>query len=153
VNDEGLVMSGFEHPQPTEIRQYVQLANWLRERIVSGRIALGERLPGEEALKRSFGVDRSVVRRAVQVLRAEGLVVTRHGIGSFVAAVPTVQVPVLYPGDQVSARMPDESERERLGPLSPGIPVLVVTRAVGGTPEIYSAAITVLHVQEQPLVS
>jgi len=125
-------MSGFAHRKPPEIRQYGQLANWLREQIVSGQITLGEKLPGEETLKRSLGVDRSVVRRAVQVLREEGLVVTRHGIGSFVAAVP----------------MPDEPERERLGPLSPGIPVLVVTRAAGGGAEVYSAAITVLHVQE-----
>jgi DNA-binding transcriptional MocR family regulator len=141
-------MSGFEHPQPTEIRQYVQLANWLREQIVSGRIALGEKLPGEETLKRDIGVDRSVVRRAVQVLREEGLVVTRHGIGSFVAAVPMRQVVVVDPGDLITARMPDEPERERLGPLSPGIPVLVVTRAAGGATEVYSAAITVLHVEE-----
>jgi DNA-binding transcriptional MocR family regulator len=131
-----------------EIRNYAQLASWLREQIVSGHIALGDKLPGEEALKRTMGVDRSVVRRAVQVLRDEGLVVTRHGIGSFVAVVPMRQVAVLYPGDLVSARMPDGSERERLGPLSPGVPVLVITRAAGGTSEIYSAAITVLHVQE-----
>jgi DNA-binding transcriptional MocR family regulator len=141
-------MSGFERPQPTEIRQYVQLSNWLRERIVSGHIALGEKLPGEEALKSTWRVDRSVVRRAVQVLREEGLVVTRHGVGSFVVAVPTRHVAVLYPGDQVSARMPDEPERERLGLLSPGIPVLIVTRAAEGPPEIYSAAVTVLHVRE-----
>ncbi len=85
-------MSGFEHSQPTEIRQYVQLASWLREEIVSGRIPLGGKLPGEEALKHSLGIDRSVVRRAVQLLREEGLVVTRHGAGSLVAAVPRLQV-------------------------------------------------------------
>jgi DNA-binding FadR family transcriptional regulator len=141
-------MSTMEHPQPTEIRQYVQLASWLRAEIVSGRIALGARLPGEEALKRNFGVDRSVVRRAVQLLREEGLVVTRHGAGSFVAAVPQLQVAVVHPGDQVSARMPDDTEREKLRPLSPGVPVLVITRAEGGDPEVYSAAVTVLHVQD-----
>jgi DNA-binding GntR family transcriptional regulator len=37
-------MSGFEHPQPTEIRQYVQVASWLREQIVGGRITLGSKL-------------------------------------------------------------------------------------------------------------
>jgi len=141
-------MSGFAHRKPPEIRQYGQLANCLREQIVSGQITLGEKLPGEETLKRSLGVDRSVVRRAVQVLREEGLVVTRHGIGSFVAAVPMRHVVELLPGDLIAARMPDEPERERLGPLSPGIPVLVVTRAAGGGAEVYSAAITVLHVQE-----
>ena len=141
-------MSGMEHPQPTEIRQYVQLASWLRAEIVSGRIGLGARLPGEEALKRSFGVDRSVVRRAVQLLREEGLVVTRHGAGSFVAAVPQLMIAVVRPGDRVSARMPDDAERASLGSLSPGIPVLVVTRADGGDPEVYSAAVTVLHVEQ-----
>jgi len=142
-------MSGMEHPQqPTEIRQYVQLASWLREEIVSGRIALGAKLPGEEALKRSFGVDRSVVRRAVQMLREEGLVVTRHGVGSFVAAVPQLKVAVVRPGDRVTARMPDDAERAKLGSLSPGIPVLVVTRAGDADPEVYSAAVTVLHVEQ-----
>jgi DNA-binding transcriptional regulator YhcF (GntR family) len=143
-----MVMSGFEHPQPVEIHQYVQIANWLREQIVSGRVTLGSKLPGEESLKRDFGVDRSVVRRAVQVLREEGLVVTRHGLGSLVTEAPTRQVTILHPGDQISARMPGAAERERVGPLSPGIPVLVVTRAVGGDPEFYNAAITVLRVHE-----
>jgi DNA-binding FadR family transcriptional regulator len=137
-----------EHPQPTEIRQYVQLASWLREEIVSGRISLGAKLPGEEALKRNFGIDRSVVRRAVQLLREEGLVVTRHGAGSFVAAVPQLTVAVVRPGDRVTARMPDDTERAKLGSLSPGIPVLVVTRAGTGDPEVYSAAVTVLHVEQ-----
>ncbi|SRR5579875_388494 len=140
-------MSTVEHAQPADIRQYVQLASWLRAQIVSGRLPLGARLPGEETLKRDFGVDRSVVRRAVQLLRAEGLVVTRHGVGSFVAAVPQLQVAVVRPGDQVTARMPDEGEREKLRPLSPGVPVLVITRAEGGNPEVYSAAVTVLHVR------
>jgi DNA-binding transcriptional regulator YhcF (GntR family) len=142
-------MSGFEDSRPTEVRQYIRLANWLREQIVSGRFGLDSKLPGEEALKRSFGVDRSVVRRAVQVLRSEGLIVTRHGVGSFVAAVPDVRVAVLRPSDRVTARLPDEEERSRLGPLSPGIPVLIVTRANGGPPEVYSAAVTVLQVQDQ----
>jgi DNA-binding transcriptional MocR family regulator len=137
-----------DHPQPTEIYQYVQLASWLRGEIIAGRIPLGGKLPGEETLKRSFGVDRSVVRRAVQLLREEGVVVTRHGVGSFVATVPQLVIATVGPGDRVTARMPDESERVRLGQLSPGIPVLVITRADGGEPEVYSAALTVVHVQD-----
>ncbi|MGH3165429.1 MAG: GntR family transcriptional regulator [Trebonia sp.] len=141
-------MTGTQHAQPTEIRQYVQLASHLRQEIVSGRISLGARLPGEEHLKREHNVDRSVVRRAVQLLRDEGLVVTRHGVGSFVTAVPQLRVALLSPGDRVTARMPDDAERERLGGLSPGIPVLVILRAAGGEPELYSAAVTVFRVTE-----
>jgi hypothetical protein len=87
------------------------------------------------------------VRRAVQLLRDEGLVVTRHGAGSFVAAVPQLTVAVVHPGDRISARMPDDAERGQLGQLSPGIPVLVIVRPDGSDPELYSAAVTVLHVQ------
>jgi DNA-binding transcriptional MocR family regulator len=137
-----------DHPQPTEVYQYVQLASWLRGEIITGRIPLGGKLPGEETLKRNFGVDRSVVRRAVQLLRDEGVIVTRHGVGSFVATVPQLTVVTVGPGDRVSARMPGEGERLRLGQLSPGIPVLVITRADGGEPEVYSAALTVVHVQD-----
>jgi DNA-binding transcriptional MocR family regulator len=139
-------MTSTQNSQPMEIRQYVQLASWLRGEIVGGRIALGTKLPGEETLKRDFSVDRSVVRRAVQLLREEGLVVTRHGVGSFVAAVPRLRVALVHPGDRVTARMPDETERERLGGLSPGIPVMVIKRAAGGEPELCNAAVTVLRV-------
>jgi GntR family transcriptional regulator len=140
-------MASIEHQQPTEIHQYAQLASWLRAEIISGRIPLGARLPGEVALRKSFGVDRSVVRRAVQLLREEGVIVTRHGVGSFVATVPRLEVAVVRPGDSVSARMPDDAERARLGQLSPGIPLLLITRADGSGPEMYSAAVTVVHVE------
>jgi len=141
-------MSSFEGSRRPEVRQYIRVANWLREQIVGGQLPLGSKLPGEEVLKRTFGVDRSVIRRAVLVLRDEGLIVTRHGVGSFVAAVPDVRVAILRPGDEVTARLPHESERSRLGELSPGVPVLVIVRANGGPPEVYSAAVTVLHVRE-----
>jgi DNA-binding GntR family transcriptional regulator len=137
-----------DHPQPAEIHQYVQLASWLRGEIIAGRLPLGAKLPAEETLKRSFGVDRSVVRRAVQLLREEGVVMTRHGVGSFVATVPQLTIVTVHQGDRVSARMPDDGERVRLGQLSPGIPVLIVRRSDGGEPEVYSAALTVVHVQD-----
>lgn len=53
--------------------------------ITSGRLPPGARLPTEQALMAAMGISRTVVREAVAALRAEGLIVTRHGIGSFVA--------------------------------------------------------------------
>ena len=60
----------------------------LAEQIKSGRLAPGSRLPTEEALTRAARVSRTVVREAVAALRAEGLVVTRQGVGAFVSAEP-----------------------------------------------------------------
>lgn len=54
--------------------------------IHSGRLKVGERLPAEQELARSFGVSRPVVREALGGLRSLGVVVSRNGRGSFVAS-------------------------------------------------------------------
>ena len=60
----------------------------LADQIKSGRLSAGERLPTEQALTRAARVSRTVVREAVAALRAEGLVITRQGVGAFVSAEP-----------------------------------------------------------------
>src|SRR3954467_11461998 len=64
------------------------LFDQLAEQIKSGRLAPGERLPTEQELTRAARVSRTVVREAVAALRAEGLVITRQGVGAFVSAAP-----------------------------------------------------------------
>src|SRR6266545_3293416 len=61
----------------------------LAEQIKAGRLAPGARLPTEQELTRAARVSRTVVREAVAALRAEGLVITRQGVGAFVSAEPT----------------------------------------------------------------
>ena len=58
----------------------------LSAEIMGGGLGPGERLPTEQAMMAAMGVSRTVVREAVAALRAEGLVVTRQGVGAFVAA-------------------------------------------------------------------
>src|SRR3954470_2174278 len=60
----------------------------LAEQIKSGRLVAGARLPTEEELSRAAKVSRTGVREAVAALRAEGLVITRRGVGAFVSAEP-----------------------------------------------------------------
>lgn len=64
------------------------LVRMLSEDIRSGRIKPGEKLPTEQEIVKMSGVSRTVVREAVAALRAEGLVVTRQGVGAFVTASP-----------------------------------------------------------------
>lgn len=54
--------------------------------IRSGRLAPGTQLPTEAALMAAMGVSRTVVREAVAALRADGMVLTRQGLGAFVAS-------------------------------------------------------------------
>jgi GntR family transcriptional repressor for pyruvate dehydrogenase complex len=58
----------------------------IRRAIVEGLYGDGARLPGENDLARQFEVSRPVVRAALKRLRAEGLIISRQGSGSFVAA-------------------------------------------------------------------
>lgn len=68
--------------------RYLDLAETLRHRIADG--ASGS-LPSEAALGSEFGVSRVTVRRALEVLRDEGLVHSRQGAGWFVAMDPIRQ--------------------------------------------------------------
>jgi GntR family transcriptional repressor for pyruvate dehydrogenase complex len=60
--------------------------NRIRRSITEGEYPHGARLPGENDLARQFEVSRPVIREALKRLRAEGLVTSRQGSGSFVAA-------------------------------------------------------------------
>jgi len=62
-----------------------ELVERLTADITGGKLPPGARLPTEQELIAATGVSRTVVREAVAALRAEGLVVTRQGVGAFVA--------------------------------------------------------------------
>jgi GntR family transcriptional regulator len=64
---------------------YHQLSQLLREEIEQGTYQPGDRLPSEPELIREYGVSRITVRQALDELEAEGLVVRRHGKGTYVA--------------------------------------------------------------------
>jgi GntR family transcriptional repressor for pyruvate dehydrogenase complex len=60
----------------------------LKDKIASGELAPGAKLPSEAELMSEYALSRTVVREAVSRLQAEGLVETFQGRGSFVLAVP-----------------------------------------------------------------
>jgi GntR family transcriptional repressor for pyruvate dehydrogenase complex len=69
-------------------RSYEQVVQQIRERIRSGALVSGQRLPTERELADSFGVSRGVVREALKVLAAMGLVESRQGSGTYVCSNP-----------------------------------------------------------------
>jgi GntR family transcriptional repressor for pyruvate dehydrogenase complex len=73
-----------------------RVVDGLSERISSGALKPGDRVPTEPVLMQEFGVSRSVVREAISRLQAGGLLRTQQGVGSFVLA-PKVDMPPLQP--------------------------------------------------------
>ncbi len=65
---------------------YGLLAQSLRDKIQSGEFAIGERLPAETRLATMFGVSRPVVRQALSLLEADGLIYRIQGRGTFVTS-------------------------------------------------------------------
>lgn len=61
-----------------------QLMAVLSDRIRTGQLSHGDRLPTESQLMAEQGLSRTVVREAISGLNAAGLVETRHGIGTFI---------------------------------------------------------------------
>src|SRR5688572_8837070 len=60
----------------------------IRRLVLNGELQRGARLPPERELVRSLGVSRSSIRGGLQALVAKGVLVTRHGAGTFVADGP-----------------------------------------------------------------
>lgn len=65
---------------------YAQLLDHFRHLIHSGQLVPGDRFPAELELAKEYGVARITVRRAIEELVQEGLLVRRQGKGSFVAS-------------------------------------------------------------------
>lgn len=73
-----------------EIR-YRAIADDLRRRVGAGEFAAGRTLPSESELSGSYEASRVTVRKALELLRDEGLVDARQGFGWFAAVDPLRQ--------------------------------------------------------------
>ena len=66
---------------------YVQLVNILRRKVAAGEFRPGGQLPSEAQLCRQYQVSPMTVRRAINLLLDQGVVVTSQGKGTFVKAL------------------------------------------------------------------
>ena len=71
--------------------RYREIADQLRSQIGSGELVGGQVLPSEAELSRRHSVSRVTIRKALELLRQEGLVDARQGFGWFVAIAPLKQ--------------------------------------------------------------
>lgn len=79
---------------PADGSRTEQVAALIERRIERGDLAIGSRLPSERVLAATLGVSRVTVVRALDRLRDEGTLRTRHGSGSSVLPVDRLVDPV-----------------------------------------------------------
>lgn len=81
--------SSRDAPSPSKRSRADVVAQALAARIAQDELPDGARLPSENALASEFGVSRTVVREAIAMLKAEGMVATLQGSGAFVRSAGT----------------------------------------------------------------
>src|SRR5205807_10167209 len=70
---------------PQAAARYLQVKDFILERIAGGALRAGERVPSENELVRELAVARMTANRALRELAADGVLVRVAGVGTFVA--------------------------------------------------------------------
>lgn len=78
----GEIFSRIEHSSTAD-----EVVQQIEALILEGVLRTGDRLPGERDLSRQFEVSRPILRDALKTLEQRGLIVARHGGGTYVADV------------------------------------------------------------------
>ncbi|WP_439426018.1 GntR family transcriptional regulator [Oenococcus alcoholitolerans] len=65
--------------------KYIEIANKIKKDILEGKYLAGQALPDQNELSNRFKVSRMTVQKALNILRAENLVYSQRGSGTFVA--------------------------------------------------------------------
>ncbi|MEU7771203.1 GntR family transcriptional regulator [Micromonospora taraxaci] len=113
-----------------------QLAAVLRARIEVGEWPPGALLPPAPRLSHEYDLGKATVKRALDSLRADGLVDLDRGIGLRVREPVEVEVVRVPRGARTRSRMPTPAERADMG-IPEGVPLLLVT--FGGRTTRYAA--------------
>ena len=75
-----------QRPIGQRLRLSDRIFELLSADINNGEVTPGQRLPSEGELAENFEVSRSVIREAISRMKADGLVVSKQGVGVFVTA-------------------------------------------------------------------
>ena len=89
-------MIDFSADKDSSTPLYIQIATSIRRRIDDGEIASGEALPSERDLCEMTGASRVTIRKAIDQLIGEGLLLRKRGSGTFVSE--RIEMPGTYLG-------------------------------------------------------
>ncbi len=125
-----------------------QIQQWLLEHIEKGIYQPGEQLPAETELALQLGISRATLREALLNLERQGIVVRKHGIGTFITSgynqrvesgleqlVSTIEMAnkqgleITFSRLQVRQEPAEAEEAELLG-LASGSSLTIIERAI-----------------------
>jgi len=86
---------------------YLQARHYLLNLIENGTFRPGEQLPAEADLAAQLGISRPTLREALLHLEREGIIIRRHGVGTFVSR----HIPILESGLEVLESLDCQAHR------------------------------------------
>jgi GntR family transcriptional regulator/MocR family aminotransferase len=134
-----MLLSTLDVDPSSGIPLYRQLEAAMRQLVLDGKLPANSRLPATRQLALDLGISRLTVKNVYEQLISEGFLDARRGAGTFVASIPTSQLPPEIPAATASAssnRQPLLSQVSRIGPsrstthlggvkaFRPGVPAL-----------------------------
>ncbi|TDD45036.1 GntR family transcriptional regulator [Nonomuraea terrae] len=127
---------------------YLQISEVLRSRIIA-ELSPGDLVISEAGIQREFNVARTTARRAIDVLRTQGLVHTRQGEGTFVNAPgqtgpPAQQTPIYR---HIAGEIREKIQNGELQPRHPLPSETALVRQYGVARETVRRAIALLREQ------
>jgi GntR family transcriptional repressor for pyruvate dehydrogenase complex len=79
-------------PVVRQVKLPIQVAEQIQGLILAKQLKIGDRLPSERDLCEQFKVSRTVVREAIRILEAKGLIFSQGGSGSYVRGIQSSDV-------------------------------------------------------------
>ena len=128
---------------------YQTIKRSIAQRIQSGHYVIGQVLPSENDLCRSFGVSRMTVNRAMRELATEQLVRRVPGVGSFVAVPPPQSdlLEIRNIASEIEAR--GHKHRAVVYCLEQIVPPASAARAFGLPPDAAVFRSAILHFEQE----
>jgi GntR family transcriptional regulator len=72
------------------VPKYLQISNWLKAQITSGKYKEGNRIPSEAELTQMCEVSRATLRQAIAHLADNGFLIKKKGLGTFVKSADMI---------------------------------------------------------------
>lgn len=88
TGNRGIVVSELRRIKTSNVSLHSQAELYLRDLIGNGTYQLGQKLPSEGILAERLGISRPTLREALHNLEVEGIIVRKHGVGTFVSPSP-----------------------------------------------------------------
>ena len=135
-------MSGIE--RETAVPLYLQIADDIRNKIKSGELKENSRIPTEAELSQSYQVSRITIRKALEILEDEEILVRRQRLGTFVSARKMSRSLNCFMGFTKSCELSGKKSGDKapFGGAGPRYAIRCKTPAAtgGGSGDLHSAA-------------